>query len=75
MTTSHNLKEWTKIDISYEEAEEGKYFIFLRVGGIELGREEMFTTELSKLSAVKITLGNAQHQPGFIIRLVVLGKS
>ena len=66
--------EWTRIEISHEEAD-GKYFLALSLGGKELGRKEM--SEQKELVNVKFALGHHQRercQLGFIRRLVVLEK-
>ena len=71
------LGEWTRIEISHEEEEEGKYFLSLTVGGREVGREEVADPQLRELIDAKVTIGHTDReltQPGFIRRLVVLEK-
>ena len=71
------LGEWTRIEISHEEEEEGKYFLSLTVGGREVGREEVADPQLRELTDAKVTIGHTDReltQPGFIRRLVVLEK-
>ena len=73
------IGEWTKIEISHEE-ENGKFFLSLSVGGMEVGREEVTDPDLRKPTEVKIRIGtkigatNGGSQPGFIRNLVVLEK-
>ena len=60
--------------IGHEMVDE-KYFLFLSVGGREVGRKEVTDPELRKLTDVKIGIGDSDEecrQPGFIRRLVVL---
>ena len=53
-----------------------KYFLFLSVGGREVGRKEV-TDPVRNLTDLKVCIGNTNKercQPGFIRRLVVLEK-
>ena len=69
------LDEWSRIEISHlEEEEGGNYFLSLSVGGKEVGRRGF---ELGRnMTDVKIYRGlsGRRSQPGFIKELVVLDK-
>ena len=68
--------EWTRVEIGHEKVDE-KYFLFLSVGGREVGREEVTDPGLRKLNDVKVIISSNKWercQPGFIRRLVVLEK-
>ena len=68
--------EWTRIEFGHEKVDE-KYFLFLSVGGREVGRKEVTDPGLRKLNDVKVIIGSNKWercQPGFIRRLVVLEK-
>ena len=54
-----------------------KYFLFLSVGGREVGRKEVTDPGPRNLTGVKVRVGHPNEecrQPGFIRRLVVLEK-
>ena len=68
--------EWTRLEIGHEKVDD-KFFLFLSVGGREVGRKEVTDPELRKLTDVEIVIGHSHEecrQPGFIRRLVVLEK-
>ena len=68
------IGEWTKIEVGHEKVG-GKFFLYLSIGGREVGRTDDIDPRLMKLTDVRVTLGHdAQkfYQPGFIRRLVVL---
>ena len=69
--------EWTRIEFGHEKVGD-KYFLYLSVGGREVGRKRVKNNpELRNLTDVEICLGLSESdtcQPGFIRRLVVLGK-
>ena len=68
--------EWTRIEFGHEKVDE-KYFLFLSVGGQEVGRKEVTNPELRKPTDVKVSIGHCNEkrsQPGLIGRLVVLEK-
>ena len=48
--------EWTRIEIGHEKVDE-KYFLFLSVGGREVGRKEVTDPGLRKLNDVKVIIG------------------
>ena len=66
--------EWTRVEFGHEKVDD-KYFLFLSVGGREVGRKEVSNPEPRKPTDVKVFLGHYElSQPGFIRRLVVLEK-
>ena len=68
--------DWTRVEISHEK-EEDKYFLYLTVGGKELGRKDVTTEELRGAPGTLLCIGENDPgliQPGFIRRLVALKK-
>ena len=68
------IGEWTKIEVGHEKVD-GKFFLYLSIGGREVGRTDDIDPRLRKLTDVSVHLGLANQQfcqPGFIRRLVVL---
>ena len=69
--------EWTRIEFGHEKVGD-KYFLYLSVGGREVGRKRVKNNpELRKLNDVEICMGEGESepcQPGVIRRLVVLEK-
>ena len=67
--------EWTRMEIGHEKVD-GKFFLSLSVGGMEVGRKEVDDPGLRKPTDVKVRIGSLTQriQPGFIRRLVVLEK-
>ena len=75
------LGEWTRIEISHEEEECGKYFISFSVGGKQMGKREVDDYQLRNLRGVKLNTGAMDgmadpppSQPGFIKGLIALEK-
>ena len=69
--------KWTRVEISHEK-EDDKYFLYLAVGGKELGRKEVTSGEL-RGPAGTVVNGNIKNfqipiQPGLFRRLIALGK-
>ena len=64
--------EWTRIEISHEEAED-KFYLGLTVGGALLGRREAHP-KLQRMKSVTATFGGDQALCGFFRSLVVLEK-
>ena len=78
---SPELGVWTRIEISLEKEEDGKYFLSFSVGGKQLVREEVDDDDydflLPELDGIKVFIGDNSdvlYQPGFIRGLVVLEK-
>ena len=68
------IGEWTKIEVGHEKVG-GKFFLYLSIGGREVGRTYNIDPRLRKLTDVRVFLGSDYQefcQPGFIRRLVVL---
>ena len=68
------IGEWTKIEVGHENVD-GKFFLYLSIGGREVGRTDDIDPRLRKLTDVRVFLGSDYQefcQPGFIRRLVVL---
>ena len=68
------IGEWTKIEVGHENLD-GMFFLYLSIGGREVGRTYNIDPRLMKLTDVCVTLGLANQQfcqPGFIRRLIVL---
>ena len=67
--------EWTRVEISHEK-EEDKYFLYLTVGGKELGKSDVTFAEsrAAPLASTFLHLHVRDTQPGFVRRLVVLRK-
>ena len=69
--------EWTRVEISHEK-EEDKYFLYLIVGGKELGERDVTFAELRGASrGTDLCIGEDDAgfiQPGLIRRLVALRK-
>ena len=76
-----SLGEWSKIEITHERNEqEGNYILALSVEDQEVGRVQVDSQVLSKLTDVKIFLGKKQgawadSQHGCVKGLIVLDKS
>ena len=66
------IGEWTRIEISHEEAED-KFYLGLTVGGALLGRREAHP-KLQRMKSVTATFGGDQALCGFFRSLVVLEK-
>ena len=66
------IGEWTRIEISHEEAED-KFYLGLTVGGVLLGRREAHP-KLQRMKSVTATFGGDQALCGFFRSLVVLEK-
>ena len=71
------VDKWTRVEISHEK-EDDKYFLYLAVGGKELGRKEVTSGEL-RGPAGTVVNGNIKNfpipiQPGLFRRLIALGK-
>ena len=69
--------KWTRVEISHQK-EDDKYFLYLAVGGKELGRKEVTSGEL-RGPAGTVVNGNIKNfpipiQPGLFRRLIALGK-
>ena len=69
--------KWTRVEISHQK-EDDKYFLYLTVGGKELGRKEVTSGEL-RGPAGTVVNGNIKNfpipiQPGLFRRLIALGK-
>jgi len=54
------IGEWTRVEIGHEKVEE-KYFLFLSVGGREVGREEVTDPRLKNLTDVKVRIGHSRR--------------
>ena len=68
--------KWSRIEISHEREEDGKYTLAMAVGGKEVGRVGLEHPLLSNLEDVKIYLGSEEYsQDGAIRGLIVLDKS
>ena len=70
------IDKWTRVEISHEK-ENDKYFLYLTVGGKELGRKDVTTEELRGAPGTLLCIGENDPgliQPGFIRRLVALKK-
>ena len=67
--------KWTRVEISHE-MEEDKYFLYLTVGGKELGKSDVTFAESRAAPPASTFLHlNVRHtQPGFVRRLVALRK-
>ena len=70
--------EWTRVEISHEK-EEDKYFLYLTVGGKELGKSDITFAESRAAppadTSLRIGTDDVRHiQPGFVRRLVALRK-
>ena len=69
------IDEWTRVEISHKK-EEDKYFLYLTVGGKDLGRK-VTSEELRGAPVTLLCIGENDPgliQPGFIRRLVALKK-
>ena len=71
----HELKigEWNRIEITQEEAENGRFFLSLSVGNMELGRLDVGNLEQEKFTDVQLILV-ADLFPVFLRRLLVVEK-
>lgn len=71
----HELKigEWNRIEITQEEAENGRFFLSLSVGNTELGRLDVGNLEQEKFTDVQLILV-ADLFPVFLRRLLVVEK-
>ena len=68
--------KWSRIEISHEREEGGKYTLAMAVGGKEVGRVGLEHPLLSNLEDVEIYLGSEEYsQDGAIRGLIVLDKS
>ena len=68
--------KWSRIEISHEREEDGKYTLAMAVGGKEVGRVGLEHPLLSNLEDVKFYLGSEEYsQDGAIRGLIVLDKS
>ena len=68
--------KWSRIEISHEREEDGKYTLAMAVEGKEVGRVGLEHPLLSNLEDVKIYLGSEEYsQDGAIRGLIVLDKS
>ena len=74
------IDEWTRVEISHKK-EEDKYFLYLTVGGNELGRKEVTSGELRGPAGTLVNIGKSNIenypitiQPGLVRRLIALGK-
>ena len=67
--------EWTRVEISHEK-EEDKYFLYLTVGGKELGKSDVTFAEsrAAPPASTFLHLYVTKTQPGFVRRLVALRK-
>ena len=67
--------EWTRVEISREK-EEDKYFLYLTVGGKELGKSDVTFAEsrAAPPASTFLHLNVTKTQPGFVRRLVALRK-
>ena len=68
--------EWTRIEITHEEEEDGKYFLFMSVEGKVVGKEEVSIPRKMELADVHVSsfAGVGCIQRGILRRLVVLQK-
>ena len=68
--------KWSRIEISHEREEDGKYTLAMAVGGKEVGRVGLEHPLLSNLEDVKFYRGSEEYsQDGAIRGLIVLDKS
>ena len=74
------VDKWTRVEISHEK-EDDKYFLYLTVGGNELGRKEVTSGELRGPAGTLVNIGKSNIenypisiQPGLVRRLIALGK-
>ena len=68
------IAEWTRIEMTHEEEEDGKYFLFLSVDGKVVGKEEVSIPRM-ELADVQVTSFSYDGIPsGILRRLVVLQK-
>ena len=67
--------KWTRVEISHEK-EEDKYFLYLTVGGKELGKSDVTFAEsrAAPPASTFLHLNVTKTQPGFVRRLVALRK-
>ena len=72
--------KWTRVEISHQK-EDDKYFLYLTVGGNELGRKEVTSGELRGPAGTLVNIGKSNIenypisiQPGLVRRLIALGK-
>ena len=66
--------EWTRIEMTHEEEEDGKYFLFMSVEGKVVGKEEVSIPRM-ELADVQVTSFSYDGIPsGILRRLVVLEK-
>ena len=72
--------KWTRVEISHQK-EDDKYFLYLTVGGKELGRKEVTSGELRGPAGTLVNIGKSNIenylisiQPGLVRRLIALGK-
>ena len=70
------IGEWTRIEITHEEEEDGKYFLFMSVEGKVVGKEEVSIPRKMELADVHVSsfAGVGCIQRGILRRLVVLEK-
>ena len=68
--------EWTRIEMTHEEEEDGKYFLFMSVDGRVVGKEEVAIPRKMELADVHVSsfAGVGCIQRGILRRLVVLQK-
>ena len=68
--------EWTRVEISHER-EEDKYFLYLTVGGKELGQKDVTSDQLRNAPGTLLSIGRDDPgliQTGFVRRVVALRK-
>ena len=70
------VAEWTRIEMTQEEEEDGKYFLFMSVDGKVVGKEEVSIPRKMELADVHVSSygGYGGIQGGILRRLVVLQK-
>ena len=63
--------EWTRIEITHEEEEDGKYFLFMSVEGKVVGKEEV---AIPRMERADVHVSSYGYGGGILRRLVVLEK-
>ena len=63
--------EWTRIEITHEEEEDGKYFLFMSVEGKVVGKEEV---SIPRMELADVHVSSYGYGGGILRRLVVLEK-